>query len=144
VKTGHLKKYVCAVGVILLFCITVAGVSTGWPVLHECKTYGTLVYQNGPAPVGLHLKARIDGAVVAETTITTAGLYSFSIPPDNPLTTAPDGWTDGDQVTIWAGDFEARPIFAASDGAKQVNLTAPSIALDVRRTTWGKIKALFR
>jgi hypothetical protein len=94
--------------------------------------------------VGTRLQAKIGEHVVGDTAVTNAGHYALSIPPDDPQTTIPDGWNPDDIITIWVGNHESRPIFEAFDGSKEINLEVSSIALDVKRSTWGKIKALFR
>jgi len=115
-----------------------------WPMVNDCRPYGELTYIGAPAQVGLRLQAKILGTVVVETTVTAAGWYALSIPPDDPHTTARDGWNPDDEITIWINDRKAQPTFAAFEGSKRINLDVPSIALDVKKSTWGKIKALFR
>ncbi len=128
----------------LLAATVFASVSFGWPTLNECRPSGTLTYLGAPAPVGTRLQARIDGIVIAETTVVVTGRYAFDIPPDNDQTVVRDGWSPEDIITIRAGNYDAQPIFTAFSGSKEINLTATSITLDVRKSTWGKIKALFR
>ena len=128
----------------LLIVALLASVSFGWPTINECRPQGTLTYLGAPAPVGTRLQAKIDGITVAETTVVITGRYAFDIPSDNDQTIARDGWSPEDIITIWAGNYEAKPVFTAFSGTKEINLTATAISLDVRKSTWGKIKALFR
>jgi len=82
--------------------------------------------------------------VVAETTVTVSGRYAISIPPDNLQTTVRDGWQEDNLITVWIGDYKAQPVIPAFEGSREIDLVVSSIALDVRKSTWGKIKALFR
>ena len=116
----------------------------GWPTVNNCSPYGALTYQGSPAPIGTRLEAKIQGVVVAETTVTISGRYAISIPPDDLQTTVHDGWQDEDIITVWIGDYKAQPVFTAFEAPREIDLVVSSIALDVRNSTWGKIKALFR
>jgi hypothetical protein len=131
--------------VMVLGCIVVVLESTtARPLASECRVYGQATYFGSPAPVGLRLEARVENQVIADTAITITGRFTLVIPPDDLQTTKKDGWQSEDQITIWVDGHEARPIFAPFEGSKEINLTVSSIALDVKRSTWGKIKALFR
>lgn len=130
--------------VILLGLIFNAG-SYGRPLAGDCRRHGTLTYFGAPAPVGTRVQARIGDQIVADTAVTVAGQYAISIPPDDPQTTICDGWDRQDIITIWVGGHEGRPQFPAFEGSHPpINIEVSAIALDVKRSTWGKIKALFR
>lgn len=140
-----MRKLAFGVVVVCIFTgILLAEGLFSWPMVNDCRPYGELTYLGAPAQAGLRLQAKIMETVVAETTVTAAGWYALSIPPDNPRTTAHDGWNPDDEITIWIGDRKARPTFSAFEGSKSIDLVVPSIALDVKKSTWGKIKALFR
>jgi len=113
----------------------------GWPAASDCRPYGTLTYFGSPALVGTRLQAKIQGIVVAEGMVTSAGSYALEIPADNPLTTARDGWREDDRISIWVEDHEAKPDFIAFDDSRRIDLTVATNTLDVKRRTWGKIKA---
>ncbi len=131
-------------GLALLGLLLSAGQSLGRPSALECRVYGEITYFGNPASVGTKLEAKVGEFVLADTTVTTAGHYALVIPADNPRTAARDGWRDNDKITIWVQGYEARPIFLAGEGSTEIALTVSSITLDVKRSTWGKIKALFR
>ena len=59
-------------------------------------------------------------------------------------TTACDGWDPDDVITIWVGNHQAQQAFLAFEGSRKIDIVVSTIALDVKRSTWGKIKALFR
>lgn len=136
------KSLICGITAVL-----VAGLVTGLmgrPTVSDCRPHGQFTYFDAPAPAGTRLQAKIGGQVVADTAVTIAGQYAMSIPPDNEQTTIKDGWAENDIITLWVGSHEARQQFSAFEGSRQIDIVVSSIALDVRRSTWGKIKALFR
>jgi hypothetical protein len=73
---------------------------------------------------------------------TENGEYGLAIPRDDSATPEKEGWAEGDVVNITVGGFSAVPSFKAFEGKERINLYLPT--LDVKLTTWGKIKALFR
>jgi len=117
----------------------------GWTAAQEsawyCRPYGTINYRGDLAPDELEVTALIGGEEFASTQ-TKKGEYSLAIPKDDPATSKKEGWTEEDIITIKVGGFSAVPSFKAFSGSKEVNLYVPS--LDVKLTTWGKIKALFK
>jgi len=138
------KVTVAAINISLLVGILLGAGSFAWPLVSDCQPYGKLTYFGAPAQVGTRLQAKIMGVVVAEATVTAAGQYAISIPADNPKTTVRDGWNPDDEITIWVESHEAQPHFAAFDGTKKIDLVVSAISLNVKKSTWGKIKALFR
>ena len=142
---GSMKRFIFGVIVagIIVFAFPERE-SFGWPATGDYRPYGALSYFGSPAPMGTQLQAKIQGIMVVEGTVTAAGWYALVIPPDNPSTTVIDGWRTDDHVTIWADGHEARPDLAAVDGPRRLDLVVFSITLDVKKSTWGKIKALFR
>jgi hypothetical protein len=138
------KTLLVAVGVAISLLIIFSVGSFGWPMASDCRPHGRLTYFGAPAPVGTRLQAKIGDQIVADTAVTVAGWYAISIPPDNPQTTACDGWDPHDVITIWVGGHQAQQAFLAFEGGRPIDIVVSAIALDVKRSTWGKIKALFR
>lgn len=106
-----------------------------------CRPYGTVNYRGEAAQDGLKVAAFIERTEFA-TCWTEKGQYNLSIPKDDPATTKKEGWADGDIISIKVAGFSAVPSFKAFAGKELINLYLPT--LDVKLTTWGKIKALFR
>ena len=77
-----------------------------------------------------------------EVYVNKVGRTVVLIPKDDPSTSKKEGWADGDTITIKVDGFTTVPSFAAFSGTKKIDLFLPS--LDVKLTTWGKIKALFK
>ena len=118
----------------------------GWTAAQEfdwyCKPYGTINYRGDLAPDGLKVTAFIQGREFVSSKTNKDGEYSLAIPKDDPATSKKEGWAEGDIITIKVGGFSALPSFKAFSGSQRVDLRVPT--LDVKLTTWGKIKALFK
>jgi len=106
-----------------------------------CRPYGTVKYRGDLASDGLKVVALIDGEEFASC-LTKGGEYTLLIPKDDPATSKKEGWAEEDVITIKVNGFSANPRFKAFAGAQEINLDVST--LDVKLTTWGKIKALFR
>jgi hypothetical protein len=106
-----------------------------------CRPYGTVNYRGEPAPDRLKVSALIDGVEFAFSE-TKNGQYELAIPQDDPVTNKKEGWTEGDIITIEVGGLSTVPTFEAFSGSKRIDLYLSS--MDVKLTTWGKIKALFK
>lgn len=129
------------VSFLLLFVFVVCGLAAADELAWYCRPYGTVNYRGDPAPDGLKVVALIDGTEFASCE-TKNGEYSLAIPKDDPATAKREGWAEEDLISIKVGGFSAVPSFKAFEGKERVNLYLPT--LDVKLTTWGKIKALFR
>jgi hypothetical protein len=106
-----------------------------------CRPYGSINFRGEPAPDGLKVAAFIQDEEFASCE-TKNGQYELAIPQDDPVSSKKEGWAEGDMITIKVGGFSAVPSFPAFSGSQKKDLYIPS--LDVKLTTWGKIKALFK
>jgi len=122
---------------VLGFCALSVAQESAW----FCRPYGTIEYRGDLALDGLKVVAFIEGQEFASC-LTKGGEYSLLIPKDDQVTPKKEGWAEGDVVTIKVNGFSANPRFEAFAGTRQINLYVST--LDVKLTTWGKIKALFR
>jgi hypothetical protein len=117
----------------------------GWLLAQEfawyCHPYGPINYRGEPPPDGIRVVAVIQGTEF-DTCFTQNGQYDLTIPKDDPVSSHKEGWADGDTITIRVGGFDTMPKFPAFSGSQKIDLYLPS--LDVKLTTWGKIKALFK
>jgi hypothetical protein len=117
----------------------------GWLLAQEfswyCHPYGPINYRGAPPPDGIRVVAIIQGTEF-DTCFTQDGQYDLTIPKDDPVSSHKEGWAEGDTITIRVGGYDAMPKFQAFSGTKKIDLYLPS--LDVKLTTWGKIKALFK
>ena len=129
----------------VLSLLTVAGLTSlqGRELSANCELYGAVQVRNQQAPVGTHIEAYISGILMADTTVRVRGHYEIAIPSDDPVTLDHDGWLENDVITLVVDGESAQPNVTAFDGRQQVDIAVQFIS-DVRKSTWGKIKALFR
>jgi len=130
------------VGFLLLGSVTSAP-SGGRESTANCELYGSLSVLGKPASIGARIEAFVGGSLLADTTVRTVGFYEILIPSDDPVTLEKDGWAAHDEITIVVDGHSAQPTVLAFEGRDRVDLSV-QLASDVRRSTWGKIKALFR
>jgi len=130
-----------SISVFFLFVFLICGLTAAQEFAWYCRPYGTINYRGDSAPDRLKVTAFI-GGIEFDSGQTKNGEYSLAIPKDDPATSKKEGWTEGDVITIKVGGFSALPSFKAFSGSKRVDLRVPT--LDVKLTTWGKIKALFK
>jgi hypothetical protein len=125
--------FICILG----FCAFSGAQESAW----YCHPYGTVEYRGDLAPVGFKVVAFIEGEEF-DSCRTQEGEYSLFISKDDPVTSKKEGWSEDDIITIKVNGFLANPRFKAFEGTKKIDLSVST--LDVKLTTWGKIKALFR
>jgi hypothetical protein len=117
--------------------------SGGRELTANCELHGTLSVRGSAVEVGARIEAYTGGTWLADTTVQTRGYYKILIPSDDPVTLEKDGWLHDDEITIAVDGEAAWPTVIAFEGRDQVDLSV-QLASDVRKSTWGKIKALFR
>ncbi|MBD3297229.1 MAG: hypothetical protein GF341_01110 [candidate division Zixibacteria bacterium] len=128
---------ICLMGILL--SPTIARELAG-----DCKLQGKVTVRNQPAPVGTLIEAYIDGNLMADTTVQSRGRYAIAIPADDPVTIDHDGWLQQDIITLVVNGESAQPTISAGEGRRSdIDITVQYVS-DVRKSTWGKIKALFR
>jgi hypothetical protein len=110
-------------------------------IFGSCCLYGSVTYRGDKAPDGYTVEAWIDDQKLVETK-TSKGDYYICIPQDNSGTPQKEGWADSDLITLKVNGNQAVPTVEASSVTKKQDISVPS--LNVKLTTWGKIKALFK
>lgn len=127
---------------VIILCI-VAG-SSAAPAAKDCEVYGSLKVDGSPAAVGVELVAVIGADEVARSKITEAGSYSFTVHPYDPEKPETKGYvSEDDLITVYVDGRKAEPSFRAEAGKRKIDLVVKT-TLEVKQTTWGKIKALFK
>jgi hypothetical protein len=106
-----------------------------------CVLSGNVNYKDVKDSDGLKVEAIIDDKTFAQT-ITQNGQYNLSIPPDSISTPTKEGWSAGQIIYFKINGFPALQTFVAKAGSYKLDLSVASS--DVKLTTWGKIKALFK
>lgn len=110
-------------------------------IFGSCCLYGSVTYRGDKAPDDYTVEAWIGDQKLAEAK-TRKGEYFICIPQDDLSTPKKDGWANGDLITLKVNGNQAVPTLQAFSGTKNENVSVP--ALNVKLTTWGKIKALFK
>ncbi len=138
-----LKAAFCLLCAVVILALVSAGSLAGRELASNCELYGRVVYKGGPAAVGTRIEAYAGSVPLADTTVREIGFYALSIPPDDPVTLSVDGWRERDELTLYVNGTASQPTVMAFEGSRNIDLTVQLIS-DVRKSTWGKIKALFR
>ena len=109
--------------------------------LGACCLFGSVNYRGDRTADGYTVEAWIGDQKLAEAK-TREGEYLVCIPQDDLSTPKKEGWAQGDWITLKVNGNSALPTWEAFSGTKNLDISVPS--LNVRLTTWGKIKALFK
>jgi hypothetical protein len=131
------------VAAILAFGLLLAPFPSSRELGSDLEVQGSVVVRNRPANVGATIEAYASGTLLADTTVQMAGFYTLRIPPDDPVTLDRDGWLEGDEIRFVVDGETASPSMTATGGSHQLDISVQFIS-DVKKSTWGKIKALFR
>ena len=127
---------------VLILCVVV--VVSAAPMAKDCEVNGSLRVDGSPVAVGVELVAVIGTDEVARATITEAGSYSLTVHPYDPEKPEVKGYgSEDDLITVYADGRKADPSFKAEAGKRKIDLVVKT-TLEVKQTTWGKIKALFK
>jgi hypothetical protein len=135
-----------AIGFILLAAaVTTATVSAGFFLEDDCEVRGALRVDGSPVTVGAELAAVIGTDEVARTVVSQAGLYALIVHRYDSTKPESRGYrSEDDMITVYVDGRKAEPSIRAESGQRNVDLVVKATPLDVKQTTWGKIKALFK
>lgn len=138
-----MRKTRCqAVVSVLIACVAASLLAA--PAAEDCEVHGSLTVDGSPAAAGVELVAVIGTDEVARATVTTAGSYSLTVHPYDPDKPEVKGYgSEDDVITVYVDGRKAEPGFKAEAGKRRVDL-AVKTTLEVKQTTWGKIKAFFK
>jgi hypothetical protein len=110
----------------------------------DCELFGRLTINGQEAQIGSAIGAYIDGEKIVSTETTQRGQYSLTIPKYNPENPDQKGYvSESDVVVIRVDDRDAEPTINPRPGQMKIDLEVKT-SLNVKLTTWGKIKALFK
>lgn len=130
--------------IILLICLLLAVSILNADPATDCVVSGNLMINGQEAEEGTRIEAYIDGDRIVTTTTTSKGKYQITIPKYDPAQPQIKGYqSEADVVVIQVNHQEAEPNFNPRPGGMKVNLEV-NTTLNVKLTTWGKIKALFK
>jgi len=128
---------VIAVGILLVLPLMADSAN-------DCVVSGRLQISGQDAFPRILLEAYIGGEKIVSTTTTQIGQYEITIPKYDASNPQVKGYqSTSDVVTIKSNGNTAEPDFNPSPGALKKDLEVKT-TLNVKLTTWGKIKALFK
>ncbi len=105
---------------------------------------GTIQFQGRPAAKDLNLAAYIEDTRVAEGKTSEDGKFELRIPEYDPNAPEVNGFHSFDDVILVKLEGkEAKPTFNPKPDKLKIDLKVET-TLDVKLSTWGKIKALFK
>jgi len=140
--SSKIKRRYALIAIGTIICALLAGTLLGRELASNCDISGSVSYR-GPAAVGTKIQAYAGSILLADTVVQMAGYYVISIPPDDTGTPTVDGWAEGVEITMYVDGHPAQPTVTPAGGPQRQNLSVLMIS-DVKKSTWGKIKALFR
>ena len=109
-----------------------------------CVVTGTITYQGHPAEKGQAVTAFIQEDKVAEALTQENGLFELKIPEYDPAKPDLKGFhSANDIIQVKLAGKNARPTFSPTNENLKLDLRVEQ-TLDVKLSTWGKIKALFK
>ena len=136
------RFYIIAATVVALLVLT-----TGAQALlfgNVCVVSGTIQFHGRPADKGLPLAAYIGEERISESQTLDNGAFELRIPEYDPSKPEIRGYRSAtDIVQVKLDGKTAKPTFSPNGENLKVNLRVES-TLDVKLSTWGKIKALFK
>jgi hypothetical protein len=110
-----------------------------------CFVTGTVQFYGRPAESGLPIAAYIASDKVAESFTGDNGSYELKIPEYDPSKPQIKGFrSSSDIVQVKLDGKLAKPTFSLASENLKIDLRVDQQSLDVKLSTWGKIKALFK
>lgn len=130
---------------IMLFVFLVATTATrAFFFTSICLVTGTIQYHGHSAEKGLPIAAFIGEDKVSESQTRDNGVFELRIPEYDPSKPDIKGYrSPNDVIQVKLDGRTARPTFTPSSENLKIDLRVES-TLDVKLSTWGKIKALFK
>jgi len=136
------KKYpilIVLLGMILVIPQILSGDSS-----MDCQLSGNLRINGQDAYLGSLIEVYIDGELIISAKTVHRGEYSITIPKYDPSNPGIKGYhSESDIVQIKVDNNNAEPSFNPAPGPLTKDIEV-KITLNVKLTTWGKIKALFK
>jgi len=129
---------------LCLFVVLLLSSAQGLIYSNVFVVTGTIQFQGRPAAKDLDLAAYINDARVAKAKTTEEGKFELRIPeydPDNPNVNGFHSFDD--VILVKLEGKEAKPTFNPKPEKLKIDLSVET-TLDVKLSTWGKIKALFK
>ena len=133
------------IALVMMFVLLVATTATrAFFFANVCLVTGTIQYHGHSAEKGLPIAAFIGEDKVSESQTRDNGVFELRIPEYDSSKPDIKGYrSPNDVIQVKLDGKIARPTFTPSNETVKIDLRVES-TLDVKLSTWGKIKALFK
>lgn len=139
-----LMKFVRIVAIALFVILVATTAARAFFFANVCLVTGTIQYHGRSAEKGLPIAAFIGDDKVSESQTRDNGAFELRIPEYDSSKPDIKGYrSPNDVIQVKLDGKNARPTFTPSNENLKIDLRVES-TLDVRLSTWGKIKALFK
>lgn len=130
--------------VTLAAVILVASIAQGLYLANVFLVTGTISLQGQPAQKDLTVAAYIGEEKIAEGKTKEGGAFELRIPEYDPNKPEIKGYhSSSDVIQVRLDGKKAKPTFSPATDQLKIDLRVET-SLDVKLSTWGKIKALFK
>lgn len=141
--TVNLKRACSALVVIAIVVLATTGVHAFF-FANVFVVSGTIQYQGHLASKGLPIAAYIGDDKVSESQVRDNGTFEMRIPEYDAAKPEVKGYHSlSDVIQVKLDGKNARPTFSPNGETLKIDLRVET-SLDVKLSTWGKIKALFK
>jgi len=139
-----LIKRAGSIAVTLFVVLVVTTATRAFFFANVCVVTGTIQYHGHSAEKGLPIAAFIGEDIVSESQTRDNGVFELRIPEYDSSKPDIKGYrSPNDVIQVKLDGKIARPTFTPSNETVKIDLRVES-TLDVKLSTWGKIKALFK
>ncbi|MFH2055402.1 MAG: hypothetical protein ABIJ61_05545 [bacterium] len=121
-----------ALAALLFFCLS-GGAVRALLFGSTCQVSGTIYFYGRLADKGTTVEAYVGEQKVAESRVQDEGKFALTLEESNPE----------DVVQVKLSGKDAKPTFSPDKDQIKITLSVEQ-SLDVKLSTWGKIKALFK
>ena len=143
-KSKMPMKRVWIIAVVICLCLVATTAVRAYFFANVCLVTGTIQYHGHFAEKGLTIAAFIGEDKVCESQTRDGGAFELRIPEYDSAKPDIKGYrSPNDVIQVKLDGKVARPTFTPSNENVKIDLRVES-TLDVKLSTWGKIKALFK
>ncbi len=140
----EMKRRIPVIIAAILLTVLTASVANGLFFANLFVVTGTITLQGQPAQKDLTVAAFIGEEKIVESKTKEGGSFELRIPEYDPAKPEISGYRSPDDVIVVKLDGrKAKPSFSPTQDQLKIDLRVET-SLDVKLSTWGKIKALFK
>lgn len=139
-----MKSKVFKNSVVALALILAVNYAQGFFLSSLFMVSGTITFQGQPAQKDQMIAAYIGEEKIVESKVRENGVFELRIPQYDPSTPDIKGYhSPTDVIQVRLDGRKAKPTFNPNSDQLKIDLRVET-TLDVKLSTWGKIKALFK